>query len=273
MDDNLDEMYKRLSLTEREEAEVVVESGKLEGITLCGGKGLIMTLLTEKHFNREAFKMTMRRAWRPVKGVRFWDLNLVLTMVEFDYRCDKESVIWEGSWSFDKHLVLVQEVDGRKQAHQIKLTEASFCVRLHDLPLRARNEYVGTMIGKKIGRVEEVDVEKGELALGEFMRVRVVIDVTKLLVRGTKLSTGDGDSMWVRFSYERLPNFCYHCGYLGHGDKECGSRQNLPLAKGVEMLPYGIWIKATNYGGRLNEGRAWDRRDVPRKDHMPSDGI
>lgn len=140
MEDNLDELYKRLSLTEQEEDEVVVESGKLEDITLCGGKGLNMTLLTEKHFNREAFKMTMKRAWLSVKSVRFRDLNSSLILVEFYDRRDKERVVRKGPWSFDKQLVMVRDVDGRPKVHQIKVIATTFWVRIHNLPLRAKND-------------------------------------------------------------------------------------------------------------------------------------
>ena len=41
------------------------------------------------------------------------------------------------------------------------------------------------------------------------MRVRVRLDVTKRLVRGKKITVEEGDSRWVNFKYERLPNFCY----------------------------------------------------------------
>lgn len=108
---------------------------------------------------------------------------------------DKAKVIQEGPWSFDKHLVLTQEVDGRTQVNQITFSEALFWVRIHDLPLRARNYSVGKFIGNEIGRVEEIDLEEGEMAWGECMRVRVAIDIMKPLLRGTKLSMGEGDSI------------------------------------------------------------------------------
>lgn len=35
----------------------------------------------------------------------------------------------------------------------------------------ARNEYVSKKLGEKLGTVEEVDLEKGEVEWGEYMRV------------------------------------------------------------------------------------------------------
>lgn len=79
--------------------------------------------------------------------------------------------------------MLVKDFDGKQQVHQIHLTEALLWVRIHDPSLMARNKYIGNLIGSPPGRVEEVDLEKGEMAWGEFMRVRVCIDTSKPLLR------------------------------------------------------------------------------------------
>lgn len=71
MVDDLDGLYKWLSLTEQAETKVIVESSRLGDVSLCRGTGLVMTFLSEKHFNREAFKLTMKRSWCPVQVVRF----------------------------------------------------------------------------------------------------------------------------------------------------------------------------------------------------------
>lgn len=92
-------------------------------------------------------------------------------LIEFEDIRDKERLIREGPWSFDKQLVLVMEVKGHQQVHQIQIMEALLWVQLHDLPFIARNEYIVNLIGSAIGWVGEVDVEKGEMAWGKFMRV------------------------------------------------------------------------------------------------------
>lgn len=67
MDDSLDDLYLHLSLTEQENEEVVTEPEKLEDAILYGGKFLIMNLLTKRHFNKDVFKSTMRKAWHLVR--------------------------------------------------------------------------------------------------------------------------------------------------------------------------------------------------------------
>lgn len=53
------------------------------------------------------------------------------------------------------------------------------------------------------------------------MRVRVELDITKPLIRWKKFNFGLSKSVWLYFTYERLPDLYFCCGYLGHGLKEC----------------------------------------------------
>lgn len=56
---------------------------------------------------------------------------------------------------------------------------------------------------------------------GEFLRVRIVLDITRPLPRCRKLWAERKLVGWVGLKYEQLPNFCYLCGIVGHGDRDC----------------------------------------------------
>lgn len=45
----------------------------------------------------------------------------------------------------------------------------------------ARNGYVGNLVGSMLGEVLEVDLEMEEVEWGDYMRVRVQLDITKPL--------------------------------------------------------------------------------------------
>jgi len=50
-------------------------------------------------------------------------------------------------------------------------------------------------------------------------------------------------SIWIAFKYEKLPNYCYQCGVILHGQKGChrdGSRRS-PVTE--EDQPYGPWLR------------------------------
>ena len=82
---------------------------------------------------------------------------------------------------------------------------------------------------------------------GDFLRVRVEVDVSKPLCRGRKVILDDKEEVWVAFKYEKLPNFCYWCGMVCHDDKDCdiwlSSKGLLPL----ESQEFRAWMRATPF--------------------------
>lgn len=66
---------------------------------------------------------------------------------------------------------------------------------------------MGWMIGSKLGEVLKIDVPESRVLWGRCLRVRVRIDISKRLVHGKKIIIEGGESWWVHFKYERLPNF------------------------------------------------------------------
>ena len=64
-------------------------------------------------------------------------------------------------------------------------------------------------IGKAVGTVVQVADSEDDGCGGEFLRVRVTMDITKSLVRCSKLWAEGKQIGWVGIKYERLPNFYY----------------------------------------------------------------
>jgi hypothetical protein len=79
---------------------------------------------------------------------------------------------------------------------------------------------IGHQIGSTVGEVEDVEVNDGDAAWGEYLRVRIIIDLSKPLDRGRKINIKH-KSTWVAFKYEKLPNFFYACGVVSHGKMGC----------------------------------------------------
>ena len=69
------------------------------------------------------------------------------------------------------------------------------------------------------------------------------IDVTKRLVRGKKITIEGGESRWVQLKYERLPNYCYRCGFLNHTLKDCSELSEKTAAGGDVEIQYGAWLR------------------------------
>ncbi|KAG6662039.1 hypothetical protein CIPAW_03G216000 [Carya illinoinensis] len=65
------------------------------------------------------------------------------------------------------------------------------------------------------------------------------------------------ESIWVPFSYEKLPKICFKCGCLMHWEEGCSMKEGSD--QGEEQ--FGVWLRASQgmrgrfYNQNLNEGR------------------
>lgn len=80
------------------------------------------------------------------------------------------------------------------------------------------------------------------------MRIRVKVDITKPLKRALRVKCANGESLMVTFTYERLPNFCYRCGVIGHLLKSCRIEFEIEAISGdpqEETLEWGDWLRSS----------------------------
>lgn len=86
--------------------------------------------------------------------------------------------------------------------------------------------------------------EYSEMEGGDYMIVRVLLDISKPLSRGRKISMDDGSNGWVSFKYERLPNICYQCGRLTHSNKDCDLWLDSEATLTIQSRQFGAWMRA-----------------------------
>jgi hypothetical protein len=162
--------------------------------------------------------------WRLSKSFTFKVLGENLFLIEFELAKDKARVLEGRPWGFEGSLFLVEDFDGRTSPSEITFEKASFWVRMTNLPLACMSREVGFKLGASVGKVEEVDTDKDEIGWGEFLRVKILIDLYKPLSRGCMLKF-DGKSSLIGFKYEHLPKFCFHYGVICHGIEGCLKRK------------------------------------------------
>lgn len=116
-------------------------------------------------------------------------------------------------------------------------------MQIHNLPLKSRTREMGRAIRTKMGEVMDVDVLESGVNWGKFLWARVQINVTKKLVRGKRNVIEGGEQRWITFKYKRLPNFCYRCGLLNHGVKECKEGNGSNINTEFNNLQYRAWLR------------------------------
>ncbi|MBA0626547.1 hypothetical protein Godav_004201, partial [Gossypium davidsonii] len=65
----------------------------------------------------------------------------------------------------------------------------------------------------------------------------------KPLRRGIFVSIDNVNKLWVPFKYENLPMFCFGCGRMGHGIKDCLQVIHTGKSKISDDPPYTLALK------------------------------
>ncbi|XP_023904239.1 uncharacterized protein LOC112015993 [Quercus suber] len=202
--------------------------------------------LTKRALNIETIVKTFTPLWRTKNGFNVKREGDHIVLFTFDDKSEMEKILTIELWSFNKHLVVLQRYDRETNLTDMEFNKVTFWVQVHDIPIRFRNKRVAARICSSIGTVNETRDDLGIEGDG-FKRTRVTIDISKSLSCGRVITLKNGMELWVSFKYKRLPNICYWCGCLTHGDYDyeqwIESKGNLL----IESQQYGPWICAAPF--------------------------
>ncbi|KAK4424823.1 Vinorine synthase [Sesamum alatum] len=132
----------------------------------------------------------------------------------------------------------------------VSLDWSPFYVRVHGIPYSLRSTETARMIGTNLGEWEDVTCIEDFISWPDSLRIRINLNVMIPLKRALRLRLNGGGSSIVRFTYERLPNFCYFCGKLGHIQRFCELTFADDFVDPGAYSPYGPWLRESLFGGR-----------------------
>lgn len=89
-----------------------------------------------------------------------------------------------------------------------------------------------------------------------FLYVQVNVDVSHALKSGVFIRNGDGSHQWLAFKYERLSDFCYFCGKLGHVSEGCRVIITRFVGPRDPRSAYGGWM---NVKGSRSPELSWSK--------------
>lgn len=94
-----------------------------------------------------------------------------------------------------------------------------------------------------IDSFEEVEESELRRTYGELLKVREKIDVQQSLNHETNIKLGAmAKEKCIPVTYEKLSDFCYNCGILGHVLQECEVKVEGPGYKRIK-----IWSLAERF--------------------------
>ncbi|TXG56775.1 hypothetical protein EZV62_018088 [Acer yangbiense] len=159
---------------------------------------------------------------------------------------EEQNHIWQrGSWYFDKSLIILEKPEGMGNISLLRFNKVELWIQIHDVPIMCMNRRTAKWMAKQLGKVIEIPMESKD-CWGKFMKVKVLIDISKSLKRWLRLKLDKSTNiLMVSLKYERLPEFCYVCGRIGHASKECFDEEAKIEALKGDLTKYGSWMRAS----------------------------
>ncbi|XP_019186015.1 PREDICTED: uncharacterized protein LOC109180762 [Ipomoea nil] len=216
---------------------------------------LVGKFLTTKLVKMEFMSQVMASVWQPVKGVQVSELQPGFFLFVFYHEMDICLVLEGGPWSFENHTFVCKRIEDGVIPVTIPLDSVDMWVQVHDLPLSYTSDLILEQVGNFMGTFIKVDDRFSDAPWKTFYRIRVSISVIKPLKRRMKLLKRDKSTCWVNFRYERLHNFCYFCGLMGHLHKYCLKARDAGIP--MDQYPYGESLRAGLRKGPRKVGASW----------------
>jgi hypothetical protein len=235
----LEELLKSMNLKGEDIGGVFVPKSEVEALKEETKWMAVMRLLTTKPFSATSLKKTMRFTWAPAQEVSFRDVEANRFLVQANCLGDWKKITEQGPWLFREQGLLIKKYDGSCSAKAVELNMIQAWAQIHDVPELYRKRHLVAGLAERLGEVLMVDMNGAGFEGGNYVRVRVWLDVRKRLTAFVSFDPEGEAKVIMRVRYEKIPRYCGVCGLLGHEQDECGTGEHAQ-----EAIKYGTWLMA-----------------------------
>lgn len=204
---------------------------------------LIFHFVSYKTIGIKDLAAALNAIWKPSSPVTLYAIGESIYMVGFENATDCNRVLAKQPWQLSNALMVFKKATGNEKVADLILNEVPFWVQIHGLEIQLHTRYVGELIGNKIGRVLEVDCSANSIAWGKCLRVRVLLNVTKPLIRGSRVEF-NGSLYVVIFRYEKLGDFCFAYDKLDHLYRDYPNLFTNTIDSVTQKRQFESWLKS-----------------------------
>lgn len=241
MTEEITDIMQRFALSSSE-----IEGAELEvGDATQGRQECLLSLfgrvLGEKPANFTGLRKFVTQAWGYPKNLTVAEIGPNAFQFTIPDGSERARILNGGPWILDNQLLTLRSWYEGIEEDPEAFRYAPFWIQVWNLPIHWISQNVGRKIGSVFEEVKEVIIPQSGGKEGKHMKLLVMVDTSKPLMRGTTVKM-EGITKWAKFRYERCPDFCYRCGRIGHSDKTCQGRDRWQQEH--QGNQYGPWMRA-----------------------------
>ncbi|KAH6757436.1 hypothetical protein C2S52_023433 [Perilla frutescens var. hirtella] len=174
-------------------------------------RSLIGKVFSMRVVNRETLRIQVPKILHLRRSVDIEIVGYNLFVIVFGSFEDQSHALQDGPWHFFNSLMMFKAPIGFQSPSDVMFDEFS-----------------------------EVDVGEGGSCVGQFARVRICRPLSKPLQRCVRVEdVSTGESRIILLLYERLPDFYFACGQVGHVLRHCADDTT-----DKNNLVFGNWLRA-----------------------------
>ncbi|TXG48298.1 hypothetical protein EZV62_027592 [Acer yangbiense] len=156
------------------------------------------------------------------RELAFCLVGKVITKVLVNKEAFIMAIINGGPWNFDKAIVVMEKMPLDGDITNLEFNKVEFWVQIHKISPLCMSDEIGLFLGKMIGEVKEVDLVTAREENNWFLRIKVVVIISKPLIRSLWVDLmGSRKITTMLLRYKRLQDYCFKCRRIGHGIREC----------------------------------------------------
>jgi hypothetical protein len=125
-------------------------------------------------------------------------------LFSFDDETSREKALNNGPWDFNGSLIVMEKFMPNKIINDYSFKHIPIWVRAFGIPMGMMNMETGRLIGEQIGEFIEVDLDEDGESMGEYLRIKIRMDITVPLMRFTTLEIEDDDEEGYQMSAEGI---------------------------------------------------------------------
>lgn len=208
--------HGKAKVVEYDDSPIIIDMEAM--VNAAKGKLVVGRVLSPYPANPSAVVNELKGPWR-LRGdavaqlVTSKDRRFVVSFTE---EGDRQHVLVAGPWHFHNNAVIFADFDGQGNPAEVHLNSIRLWAQIHKLPFVLKTEEMGWTFGKKLGTVIAVS-HRNKMILDEHLRIRVEHRVDTPLRKEVGFTpVGNNKEIMFEVKYEKLPNFCFYCGILGH---------------------------------------------------------
>ncbi|XP_010451660.1 PREDICTED: uncharacterized protein LOC104733809 [Camelina sativa] len=161
----------------------------------------------------------MPRKWQKLGRVRGVALSKERFQFFFNSEHDLIEVLEKGVHTFNEWTIVVDRWYESPPDNYLQFTP--IWIQMWNLPINFYTKKALTALGEQINQVLEVAFDTEKPQVQEFVRAKILFDVSRPLRRSKTVNLPKGGTATVFFEYERVQKRCYECQRMTHDKDVC----------------------------------------------------